>query len=459
MKIYLGFKLLSGSFALFLILSVLPQKIDALESFCDIGSVSVNPANGTIVVIGSVREGSPGLDNSTVYMNMYDTGSEQSITRTVNQDSLTDSYTGYNVPPGQHIVYLDGQTTSNPGAFISDCSDSYIYTMPSPQMWELQVDRNVGSGSGYVYSSNVGGIDCGGDCYENYNEGTWVTLEADPASGSTFTGWGGECSGTGSCTFQMNGNRQVTANFSANQTAPGAFNVTSGACYDWPNPKIETNFNPSSGADYYVLQKWFGSYYGDIYTGSYQQVDSYGDPNVSSGNTYYYRVVAWNNSGQSTISNGEWTQYVDQPTCGGPSTYLLSTGINSGVGTIIGTGISCPGDCAENIPYDTWTTITAYAATGHAFSSWSGACAGQGASCSLFMNQARSASANFSTNAYTLTVAKNGTGGGTITSSPAGISCGSQCSNNFNYNTSITLTAVADAGAVFAGWSGACTGT
>ena len=60
-----------------------------------------------------------------------------------------------------------------------------------------------------------------------------------------------------------------------------------------------------------------------------------------------------------------------------------------------------------------------------------------------------------------LTISISGTGSGTVTSSPSGISCGSTCSASFASGTVVTLTAVADASAnsAFTGWSGACTGT
>ncbi|HKJ91654.1 MAG TPA: right-handed parallel beta-helix repeat-containing protein [Longimicrobiales bacterium] len=63
---------------------------------------------------------------------------------------------------------------------------------------------------------------------------------------------------------------------------------------------------------------------------------------------------------------------------------------------------------------------------------------------------------------YTLSVQLEGDGAGTITSSPAGITCtaqGGTCSASFDSATSVTLTASADSGDDFAGWSGDCSGS
>ncbi len=60
----------------------------------------------------------------------------------------------------------------------------------------------------------------------------------------------------------------------------------------------------------------------------------------------------------------------------------------------------------------------------------------------------------------TLTVTKDGTGTGTVTSSPAGINCGVTCQANYTQGTQVTLTATPDAGSIFAGWSGGgCSGS
>jgi hypothetical protein len=61
---------------------------------------------------------------------------------------------------------------------------------------------------------------------------------------------------------------------------------------------------------------------------------------------------------------------------------------------------------------------------------------------------------------FTLTVVKAGAGNGTVTSSPAGINCGMDCSEPYNGGTMVNLTASAAMGSTFAGWSGGgCSGT
>ena len=61
--------------------------------------------------------------------------------------------------------------------------------------------------------------------------------------------------------------------------------------------------------------------------------------------------------------------------------------------------------------------------------------------------------------AQDLRVMKKGLGMGTITSSPAGINCGSDCDETYALGTVVTLTATPAAGSTFAGWELDGTGT
>ena len=81
----------------------------------------------------------------------------------------------------------------------------------------------TGSGAGTVTSSPTG-INCGTDCTEAYANNTVVTLTASPTAGSTFAGWSGACTGTGTCAVTMNAAKTATATF--NTTGAGPFTLT-----------------------------------------------------------------------------------------------------------------------------------------------------------------------------------------------------------------------------------------
>jgi hypothetical protein len=59
---------------------------------------------------------------------------------------------------------------------------------------------------------------------------------------------------------------------------------------------------------------------------------------------------------------------------------------------------------------------------------------------------------------HLLSVSKTGSGNGTVTSNPAGITCGADCSQSYTAGTVVTLAATPAAGSSFSGWSGACSG-
>lgn len=83
------------------------------------------------------------------------------------------------------------------------------------EVFELTVALG-GNGSGSVSGD---GINCGGDCTESYFENRVVNLVPSADAGSTFSGWSGDCGGTGACVVTMSEARTVTVNFTLEQYA------------------------------------------------------------------------------------------------------------------------------------------------------------------------------------------------------------------------------------------------
>ena len=132
----------------------------------------------------------------------------------------------------------------------------------------------------------------------------------------------------------------------------------------------------------------------------------------------------------------------------------------TGSGTITSypEGLNCGPICSFSYNYNTVVTLVTAATQGSNFTSWGGACSGSG-TCQVTMSSAKSVDAIFTYDINTLSVSKTGTGSGTVTSSPAGINCGSTCSAPFSYPTTVLLTATPASGSTFTGWSGYCSGT
>lgn len=136
------------------------------------------------------------------------------LTATPSSGSLIDSWSGCN------SVSSDKGTCTVNGA----AGDNKTVTITFSVGCTLTVTR-AGTGSGTV-TSNPSGISCGADCSETFvcSATTSVTLTATADSGSTFRGWGGACSGRGTCTVTMDANKSVTATFAlrGGGAVPGA---------------------------------------------------------------------------------------------------------------------------------------------------------------------------------------------------------------------------------------------
>ncbi|MDF2771272.1 MAG: hypothetical protein K0S86_766 [Geminicoccaceae bacterium] len=131
--------------------------------------------------------------------------------------------------------------------------------------------------------------------------------------------------------------------------------------------------------------------------------------------------------------------------------------------TITGQGVT--GTCNATFAAGTVVSLTPAASNGSRFGGWAGACSSNG-NCSVTMNQPATVSARFDALPVLTVTGDGGDGSGTITSSPAGISCtindgdtSGSCSATFNPGTAVTLAASPSGRDRFGGWGGACSGS
>ena len=98
----------------------------------------------------------------------------------------------------------------------------------------------IGTGSGRVMSTPAG-VDCPGSCSMPVSAGTKVSLAAQPDTGSTFTGWGGGCSGNGGCSVTASSDVTVWANFTTNVPPAQCAGLAPGA-----TPAAKSISNPAN---------------------------------------------------------------------------------------------------------------------------------------------------------------------------------------------------------------------
>ena len=139
---------------------------------------------------------------------------------------------------------------------------------------------------------------------------------------------------------------------------------------------------------------------------------------------------------------------------------LMVTKAGNGTVTSSPAGINCGLDCNEAFPDGTAVTLTPTPAAGNVFSGWSGDCTGSGA-CTVTVNTLKSVTATFTTVPVgLLSIAKIGTGTGTVTRAGGAINCGATCIESLAPGSAVTLSANPAPGSTFAGWSGgACSGS
>jgi hypothetical protein len=136
---------------------------------------------------------------------------------------------------------------------------------------------------------------------------------------------------------------------------------------------------------------------------------------------------------------------------------VAKDGAGSGSVVSVPPGIDCGITCTATFSHGRLVTLTATPDSNSTFAHWNGACSGSG-NCIFMIAALKNVTATYTLSTYDLTIAKEGTGNGRITSLPAGIDCGITCTTTLSHGSVVTLTAAPDTHSTFTGWSGACSG-
>ncbi|MBF0456629.1 MAG: hypothetical protein HQK99_01890 [Nitrospirae bacterium] len=323
----------------------------------------------------------------------------------------------------------------------------YIWrrTEKHPQ-YKVAVNKGTGTGNGTVYatSSNITWYGDNGTTDNYFTCPDYATLTAEPTDlSSAFDGWVGCDTTSGAkCTVRLTSAKSVQAVFGFSATdhkmtvstsgggtitsSPTGINCgTNGTSCSSTFPDNYTVTLTATADSSYAFKSWTGC---DWSTGSLCAV-----------------TLASNRSVSATFQSGAST--------------LTVTKSGTGTGTVSSspTGISCGTTCSYTYTTGTSVILTATPDTGNSFTGWTGCDSTSTTHCTVSVSSNKTVSAIFSTGStspYILTVTKSGSGTGTVTSSPTGISCGTTCNNTYLSGTFVTLTAAPDTGSSFTGWSG-----
>jgi len=270
-----------------------------------------------------------------------------------------------------------GMVIANDDYSIEDGSSQLIHgnavqtLVNDPPVYNLLTVNKTGTGSGTVAS--VSGINCGSDCSESYSDGESVVLTAVADADSTFTGWSGDCSGTGACTVTMSTDRNVTANFAAITYTLTAATTGTGTGTVTSNPTGIT-----CGADC-----------NESYTDG-QTVTLTATPN--SGSTFTGWSGDCSGTGACTVTMSTDRNVTASFTLASIVTQTLKVGkTGTGQGVVISSDgdINCGTLCRADYPANTTVTLTATPAPGSSFLMWRNSCVGTNPTTTVKMSTGR----------------------------------------------------------------------
>ena len=338
--------------------------------------------------------------------------------------------------PSSAVTWTGCDTTSGDECEVEVLADTAV-TATFKFGFNVSVAKN-GTGTGTVVGDS-GPINCGATCSGAYDEGTILKLTATPAAHVAFAGWSGGCDAepsAGVCEVEVDSAKSLTATFnkiqhnvSVTKAGTGSGTVVAGSgpincgatcsgLYDEGTPVVLT----ATPAAHSTFTSWSGC---DSSTANQCTVDVEG---VES-------VTATFNKIQHNVS---------------------VTKAGTGSGTVVaGSGpINCGATCSGLYDEGTPVVLTATPAAHSTFTSWSGCDSSTANQCTVDVEGVESVTATFTQIQHLVSVAKNGTGGGTVVAASGPVNCGATCSAQYDEGTPVVLTATAATHSTFAGWSG-----
>lgn len=386
--------------------------------------------NGTVLLAGGfTQEGDPKL--AELYDPAAGTFSPAGL--------MSTGRVGHTATPLQNgDVLLAGGDAQNAGT-------AELYRSSNTE--QLLLVSKTGNGSGTVTSSPAG-IDCGATCSKYFASGSVITLTAAPSGDSRFVGWTGDCSGAGPCTVTMDRGHSIPARFQSTFALTVRLQGEGGGSVSSVPAGITCDF------------------FGDAqYCSASYAVGTVVVLTATAPHTSLF--LGWSGACSGSSASCTVTMNSDLQVDGSfefaPTFTLQVSRAGLGTGAITSNFGNIAFDGIYTFVVGDTVNLAANPATGSTFNGWSGACSGTG-SCTItgVANASYTVAADFSRlpnpPQFTLNFTRQGDGSGQISSSPAGLSCGTACSAQFTQGTQVTLTATPASGSVFSGWGGACTG-
>lgn len=328
--------------------------IDTSSGSCSVEAIVAKSGAGS----GTVTSDVGGIDCGETCSASYDAGDPVTLTATPADGSVFEGWSGACSGAGMTCDLTMNQVKLATATFIIPKTLTFTQS---------------GTGSGSV-SSNPSGLDCSASCSHDFDLGTSVRLTAHPGTGSTFSGWSGDCTGTGACNVTMDVAHSVTATFTL---IPETLTVS----------KSGAGSGTVTGSGISCGSTCSHSY---TYGTSVTLTAASGTGSVFTG---------WSGGGCSGTGNCTVSMTAAQAvtaTFGLVSEALTVSKSGTGSGTVASTisGISCGSTCSHNFTYGTSVTLTATPDAHVTFDGWSGACSGTG-SCTVSLTAARSVTATF----------------------------------------------------------------